>query len=798
MSILSHLEALQYTPNSEDSSVAMAWLDSHDRTFGHFINGVFTEPSDNSIAVVSHANGEPLATISRGTETDIDTAVQSARTAHDIWSTLPPHERALKLYALARMMQRHSRLLAVLECLDNGKPIRETRDIDIPLAVRHFYHHAGWGQIVDTEFPNHQSVGVVGQIIPWNFPFLMLAWKIAPALAMGNTVVLKPADATPLTALLLAEFSMAVGIPQGVINIVTGDGTTGEALARHPHINKIAFTGSTAVGKHLRDITAGSGKSLTLELGGKSPFMVFEDCDLDATVEGVVDAIWFNQGQVCCAGSRVLVQESISDVFYDKLYRRMQNLRVGYCLDKTIDMGSIINPQQLNRIDNMVQDAVNAGAILMQAPRDGWQHDLPEQGCYYPPTVLRDIPTSCPAATEEIFGPVAVGMTFRTVDEAITLANHSRYGLSASIWSESITLCLDVAAQVDAGVVWVNSTNLLDASVGFGGRKESGHGREGGREGCFPYLKPKWLDGLPNRNIVTTTVPDNPNPIIGKNMTVDRTAKLFIGGKQCRPDGGYSHPIHGADGSVLAHVPTGNRKDIRNAVESAHGASGWAKATAHNRAQVLYYLGENLSARVDEFAHRIQSMTGETASSAKKQVNTTISRLFTYGAWADKFEGSVHNPPLKGLALSVPECYGVAGIICPPEMPLLALISTVAPLIAMGNRVIVIPSEPHPLCATDFYSILETSDVPAGVVNIVTGSPKELGKTLAEHHNVNALWAFGSADLSEMVERLSAVNLKRTFVDYGKQFDWLSPDCQGETFLQNTCELKNIWVPYGA
>lgn len=792
-SVEKYFDDMSYGPAPEADTEARAWLARHASGFGHFINGAFVaSASGKSFDTFEPATGKLLARLSLGDRADIDSAVASARKAQAQWAKMPGHARARHLYALARMIQRHARLIAVVEALDNGKPIRETRDIDVPLAARHFYHHAGWAQIQDTEFADHVPVGVVGQIIPWNFPFLMLSWKLAPALALGNAVVLKPAEFTSLTALLFAELAAAAGLPAGLINIVTGEGETGALLVDHPDIDKIAFTGSTDVGRIIRERTAGSGKSLTLELGGKSPFIVFEDADLDGAVEGVVDAIWFNQGQVCCAGSRILVQEGVSALFHERLKRRMQTLRVGQPLDKCIDMGAIVAPVQLSRIESLVKKGVAEGATLHQA-----QIDMPKGGSFYPPTLLSGVQPTSTVATEEIFGPVAVSMTFRTPEEAIQLANHSRYGLAASVWSETIGLALNVAAKLAAGVVWVNATNLFDASVGFGGKRESGFGREGGREGCYEYLKPKaWL-GRKARTVpalpqIRTTTGDFSQPMI------DRTAKLFIGGKQARPDGNYSRPVVSPKGKLIGEVGEGNRKDIRNAVVAAHAASSWASATAHNRAQILYYIAENLSGRAAAFAERIGSMTGASASAAKAEVEASIARLFTYGAWADKYEGVVHQPPMRGVTLALPEALGVVGVICPPEAPLLGLISLVAPLIATGNRVVVVPSEPHPLAATDFYSILETSDVPAGVVNIVTGPADELAKTLATHNDVDALWACGTAELSAMVEKLSAGNLKRTFVDHGKATDWMDRTAaEGALYLRRAVDIKNVWIPYG-
>ncbi len=503
-------------------------------------------------------------------------------------------------------------MFAVLESLDNGKPIRESRDIDVPLVARHFLHHAGWAQLMDRELPGRVPVGVIGQIIPWNFPLLMLAWKIAPAIAMGNTVVLKPAEFTSLTALRFAELCEELGLPPGVVNIITGDGRAGEALVAHPDVDKIAFTGSTDVGRLIRAATAGSGKKLSLELGGKSPFIVFPDADLDSVVEGVVDAIWFNQGQVCCAGSRILVQEGVADRLVAKLKARMETLRVGEPLDKAVDMGAIIAPVQLEKIEELVRRGEEEGATRWQpswsCPTDGW---------FYPPTLFTEVAPAATIAQVEIFGPVVVLMSFRTPAEAVELANNTRYGLAASLWTESINLALDIAPQLQAGTVWINCTNVFDAASGFGGYRESGFGREGGREGLREYVR--WADGRSDGRTARaarkavgsssargTKRPTDRPTARPSDLTVlpavDRTPKLYIGGKQARPDSNYSLPVLDAAGGRIGEVGRGNRKDIRNAVEAAHKAAGWCRTTAHNRAQVLYYLAENLAARAEAFA----------------------------------------------------------------------------------------------------------------------------------------------------------------------------------------------------
>jgi aldehyde dehydrogenase (NAD+) len=796
-SVARYFDTMDYGPAPESDTDARQWLSRHAEGFGHFIGGRFTAASAGPhFDTAEPATGQRLAAIAQGSAQDVDAAVAAARAAQPGWLALGGHGRARHLYALARMVQRHARLLAVVEALDNGKPIRETRDLDVPLVARHFYHHAGWAQLQEREFADQVPLGVIGQIIPWNFPLLMLAWKIAPALALGNTVVLKPAEFTPLSALLFAELAAEAGLPAGVLNVVTGDGATGAALVAHEGVDKIAFTGSTDVGRLIREATAGSGKSLTLELGGKSPFIVFDDADIDAAVEGVVDAIWFNQGQVCCAGSRLLLQEGIAADFIERLKRRMQSLRVGLPLDKAIDIGSLIDPSQLERVRSLVATGVREGAACYQPPGA-----LPAGGSFFPPTLLTGVHPASTVATEEIFGPVLVTMTFRTPDEAVALANNTRYGLAASVWSETIGLALGIAPQLQAGVVWVNATNLFDAGVGFGGYRESGYGREGGREGCYEYLKPRaWAERKPRSATATAEAANEADkaPVATGLPAIDRTAKLFIGGKQVRPDGELSHPVFSAAGQRIGEVGTGNRKDIRNAVAAARGAAGWSSATPHRRAQALYYLAENLSARAGEFAARLTSLTGVSALAAEAEVDAAVSRLFAYGAWADKYEGTVHMPPLRGVALATVEAIGVVGVVCPDEAPLLSFVSLLAPLLAMGNRTVIVPSEKHPLIATDFYQVLETSDLPAGVINLVTGPAAGLAQTLAEHDDVDALWVFGAKALSRTAERLSVGNLKRTLVDHGLATDWHDgAAAEGPLFLRHATQVKNIWIPYG-
>lgn len=785
---------MAYGPAPESAGAANDFLDSHGRTFQLFIGGSWQPPASGVyFESFNPATKQPLAKIAEGNAADIDAAVAAAKDALPRWAGLGGHARARYLYAIARQIQKHARLFSVLESMDNGKPIRETRDIDIPLVARHFYHHAGWAQLMDTEMAGFKEIGVIGQIIPWNFPLLMLAWKIAPALAMGNTVVLKPAEYTSLTALLFAEICQNIGLPQGVLNVVTGAGPTGAALVKHPDVQKIAFTGSTEVGRVIRRATAGSGKKLSLELGGKSPFIVFEDADLDSVVEGVVDAIWFNQGQVCCAGSRLLVQESVSEKLYAKLKKRMEQLIVGNSLDKCVDIGAIVDKVQVKTIDELVQRGVHEGYAAWQPPVI-----CPSEGYYYPPTLFTNVSPSASIAQEEIFGPVLVAMPFRSHKEAVALANNTRYGLACSLWTEDINLALSIAPQIKAGSVWINCTNMFDAASGFGGYRESGFGREGGREGLFEYVKPRIEEALSDKPFLPNVKAGAATSVQGQLPDIDRTAKMYIGGKQARPDGGYSMVIKNRSGLPIGEVAEGNRKDIRNAVEAAHANAAWGNMTGHARAQVLYFLAENLAIRRTEFAQRLVQMDGRRMEDALSEVQAALERIYYYAAYADKYDGRVHSTVLNNVTLAMPEPIGVMAIICPEESPLLAFVSLVLPAIALGNSVVVVPSETAPFSATDFYQLLDTSDVPGGTVNIVTGRKEELTLDLAKHDNVDGIWYFGTREGSQKVEHLSADNMKRSWVNYGKHRHWMdSAQGAGEIFLRQATQIKNVWIPYG-
>jgi aldehyde dehydrogenase (NAD+) len=456
-------------------------------SYGLFINGEFVDPAGKgTFKTVNPATEEVLAEVSEAGEADVDRAVAAARAAYNrVWSKLPGRERGKYLFRIARLVQERSRELAVLESLDNGKPIKESRDVDVPLAAAHFFYHAGWADKLEHAGlgPDPKPIGVAGQVIPWNFPLLMLAWKIAPALACGNTVVLKPAETTPLTALLFAEICQQADLPPGVVNILTGAGPTGRALVEHDDVDKVAFTGSTEVGKAIARAIAGTRKRATLELGGKAANIVFDDAPIDQAVEGIVNGIFFNQGHVCCAGSRLLVQESVAEEVVDKLKQRLLTLRLGDPLDKNTDVGAINSAEQLARIRELSQVGEDEGAVRWTAPCP-----IPDRGYWFAPTVFTDVSQTHRIAREEIFGPVLSVLTFRTPDEAVSKANNTPYGLSAGIWTDKGSRILWMADRLRAGVVWANTFNRFDPTSPFGGYKESGYGREGGRHGLEAYV----------------------------------------------------------------------------------------------------------------------------------------------------------------------------------------------------------------------------------------------------------------------------------------------------------------------
>ena len=782
--IIKNFKNISYGPAPEDSSEVYSWINNLSSPNKIFINNKFIKSSGSKkLNIINPSNKKNIGKLSVSSKKDVDLAVKAAKKAFPKWSKLAPFERSKYLYALARMIQKNSRFLSVLETIDNGKPIRETRDIDIPLVARHFYYHAGWSA-KDTGLKN-KPIGVVGQIIPWNFPLLMLAWKVAPALATGNTVVLKPAEYTSLTALFFAELCQKANIPEGVINIVTGDGSTGQHITSHKDIKKIAFTGSTEVGKKIIQQNPDPDRKLTMELGGKSPFIVFEDADLDSAVEGIVDAIWFNQGQVCCAGSRLLIQESIEKLFIKKLKRRMEKLRVGNPLDKSIDIGAIVAPTQLQQINQLVKKAEKEGNTLWQP---SWS--CPTDGLFYPPSLFTNVTPASFIAQVEIFGPVLTTLSFRTPSEAVAIANNTPYGLAASIWSENINLALDVAPKIKAGVIWINSTNLFDASCGFGGYKESGFGREGGSEGIRAYTKYEFPILKNTRKI------SNKNTI--KNKLIDKTPKLYIGGKQKRPDSGYSFAINDYKNKFICDVPNANRKDVRDTVEIASKVKN-KQLSNFNRSQILFYLAENFQDNENNFVDLLSSLIGLEKQEALKEFNNSKERIFYYASMADKFEGNIHNPPIRGLTLAVKEPIGVIASILNDQFPLLSLVTVLASNFATGNTNIIIPGEKTSLIASEMYRLLDTSDIPAGYINFLTTKQNSLNKTLSEHENVDGLWLFSDDDKErKQVINNSVSNLKRYWCPKSKNINWLNSDEDFlNEFLYESTQIKNIWIPYG-
>ena len=795
-------ESMEYGPAPESDKDVMAWLKSYGKKFTPFINGKFLSAEGRDYTeVTAPGDGRFLAEIAQSTQEDVDNAIKAAHEAQKGWAALSGFERGKYLYALARAMYDHARSFEVLESLDNGKPFRETHNADVQLAIKHFDHHADFANIIDNdrEFEDYKPYGVVGQIIPWNFPLLMLAWKVAPALAAGNTVILKPSEQTPLSAMMFAELCREVGLPPGVVNVIPGNGSgVGSKIinaAAQQKINKIAFTGSTEVGRIIRKATAGSGAGLTLELGGKSPFIVFDDADLDSAADGVVDAIWFNQGEVCCGGSRILVQESVHDKFIEKLKARMSRLRIGGPLDKSIDMGAVVDRTQWTNINNFVEGAKKEGAEIFQP------HKVDAQSCFYPPTLVTKVNTSNTIVQEEVFGPVVTAMSFRTHDEAVELANNTVFGLAASVWSENTSKLNEVSSRLKCGVVWQNCTNKFDAMAGFGGYRESGYGREGGYEGLFAYMKHKSEDGLHflGGEIVTADV-SKPNHKFKSilNQDIDLTRKMFIGGAEKRADGGDMIPVVADfNGKLIGRVGKGNRKDIREAVKAASAAeAGWAGKTPAQRGQILKFIAERLSKRKVEF---IETMRDSGVLDASVEFDHSIKTLFNAAAWASKLEGKLHRPADgKFIIPALNEPVGVVGIAAPNEQPLLSFVTMVSHAIAMGNTVVALPSEKFPIPAMDLAEIFRTSDVPGGVINIVTGDRDELSKVLAQHNNVDALWYHGSEEGSKMVEQEAAMsNLKQTWVNCGKAYDWEALATKDSKALaRRATQVKNIWQPW--
>lgn len=800
-----YLEHLDYAPAPESDAKVQTWLESRQRQFGHFINGTFVGPMQKQhFPTIAPTNGLELAQIAFGTAEDVDQAVQAAQAAWPAWRDLSGHARARYLYAIARVIAKYSRFFEVLEALDNGKTFRETKNVDVPLVIRHFYYFAGWADVFADEFPHRRSGGVVAQIIPWNFPLLMFAWKVAAAIAVGNTVVIKPAEFTSLSVLFLAELLRdEVKLPPGVINIVTGNEVAGAALAAHPSPWKVAFTGSTPVGRDLRRVTAGSGKHLTLELGGKSPFIICEDADLEAAVYGLVQAIWFNYGQVCCAGSRALIQESVFERMVMLIKRQMDKLRGGLSLDKTMDVGKVVAEVQWERIMTMLEGGRREGAHIYQP--EGWI--CAPGSLSIPPTLCTRVEPADSLAQKEIFGPVLVAIPYRTVADALRLADNNRFGLAATIFTQDVGKAFALANGLRSGIVWVNCTQVLDPAAGFGGTKESGFGREGGRDNIrevtvedFPaphapddHLPVEQADGEMSMADHQSTLASTNGP-----PPIDQTYRLLIGGALSRGDGGASWAVS-KNGMSLALVADANYKDIRDAVAKARAVHGaWQARTAHNRAQILYFWAEKLELHRAQFTDDIVAQTGRSLASASEEFDAAIRALWLAAARADKFEGRVESIAVPNiLAAAVRKPVGVIGIRAEDRFPLLGIVAAVAPALVMGNTVVV-QSGKHALTAARLMEVIQNADIPGSVLNVLTGSkPDELADVLAEHEDVDAVWSFSSREAGARVEAKSASNMKRTFVTLGREIDWFGSEGRSLELFYQATETTTILVAYG-
>ncbi|CAM5123498.1 unnamed protein product [Natator depressus] len=692
--------SMEYGPAPEGAGPAQAWLETHGRSFGHFVAGKWWKPEGReSASDTNPATGELLATTLQGEPEDVEAAVQAATKAFEAWSRLPCHARARHLHNMARTIQKHQRLLALLESLGTGKPIGEARDRDAPLVVRHFYHHAGWAQLMGTEMGGWKPLGVVAAVVTWNSPLLPLAWKICPALAMGNTMVLLPPPRARLSALLLAELGAQAGLPPGVLNVLTGEGALAGGLAAHPGVDAVAVAGSVEVGRSLRRATAGGGPRLSLQLGGDTLAVVFDSADLDEAAVGLSDAVSCQRGLAPGAGALLLVQEAVAGALLQRLKTRLGQLRVGDPLDKAVDGGALADEAQRGAIETYVEEARAEGAEIFQA----WAA-LPARGPFYPPTLITGVASTSRCVREEILGPVLVVLSFRTAKEAVALGNHRPSGLAASVWTENLPLAMEVAQSLQVGTVWINGQSFFDAAAGVGGTKESGNGRDGGKEGLYEYVRPSWQSRsrpgpteLDYKTFAASYGADPPSvpghsgvacPELEENMPrVDRTYKLYYGGAQKRPEGMASLPVLDPAGNVLAYVADGSAKDIRNAVEAAHKAApGWGKRAAHTRAQVLYYVAENLELRREEVASRLGALTGAPPEEARREVDLGLERLFHWAAYCDKSGGVVQETPLHGTTLRICQPLGVVGVACPDEHPPAQLPEPAGPRRGPGQR----------------------------------------------------------------------------------------------------------------
>lgn len=717
MQVAEIFNTMNYGPAPESTLKVDSWLENRRDGFGLFISGQWVASAE-TLDSVNPANGKLLAKIAVAGSGDVDIAVKAARTAQPAWEKLGGHGRARYLYALKQELQKRAGEFAVLESLDSGKPIRESSEFDIPLAIRHFHHQTGRAQLFDVEFPRRSALGVSGLIVASGYPLLSAVQKMAPALAAGNCIVLKPSLHTSLSALLFAGLCEEIGLPPGVVNIVTGGAATGEYLVGHPNVDQIDFTGSIAVGSDIRSRTAGTGKTLNLNLDRKLPFIIFEDADLDSAVEELVETVLCNRVKPCGAGVQLLLQEGVESRALDKIRARVGKLRTGDPLDANTDLGANIDPASLARIVQRKEAFVSG----------------------------------------DDFGPLMSVTGFRLLSEALELANGSGRSMAASIWSENINRALDVASQLNAATVWINDSNPFDL----------GSGRETVEKALRSPIEFSRGDMALNSAPSTKTT---------------RTASI-------------------ADLPPIVRIEGGYQADIPRAVSAAVRAGDWTRDSGFSRARVLNHMVENLSERKEEFCWYLAQFTAVSEEAARREIDASVERLFSYAAWADKYDGAVRQYARSGAALAVNEAVGVIAVGCPDHLPLLAPVSLLAPALAVGNRVVLVASERNAQSRADYQRmltlLLESSGIPAGVVNIVTGARDELVEVLAAHKQVDGVWYFGSAEGSVRVEQASAPSLAHTWVNRGKFPDWFSRDeGEGRHFLREACRVKNIWIPHG-
>lgn len=773
MSVREEYDSMAYGDAPESAAEALAWLVDQGDRFGQFINGTFGAPRAGFDAV-NPANGEVLATLSAATQEDLDSAVSAAGKAQRKWAGMGGAGRARHLDALARVVANNARLCAVIEVLDTGRPIGAVRDHDVTQVERQFQHHASLARLIESELPGRAPLGVCAAILPSRMPLAVLARKLAPALAAGNSVIAKPSQWASLSALLFADLCRQAGLPKGVVNILTGDAAVGESLACHEGTDMVGFAGSLTAGRALRRATAGAGKVLSLEMDAADSFVVFDDADLDSAIEAL--AVSYDSPH------RLLVQESVAERFHQKLRNRMENLRIGDPLDRCTDIGAMANPAGRGRMADLI---ARAGGDLFVPTRPS------PGGQYHRPALITGLAPADPAMHLDIRGPVAVAMSFRTPQEAVQLINNTGHAGAVSLWSETLSLVLDLAPRLAAGVVWINATGLTDAAAPQGGLREAGFGRDGGWDGLAHHTgtngKPRPLPRIEPFASTNGAAASAEAPGV-------TDATLFIAGRQVRP-GGYCRNVHDKAGRILGQVAQAGTSDVGAAVGAAHNAADWSRRSGRDRARALLAMSHALTTRKDDLSHLINDLTG--GRGGEKEVDTAIERLCSYAARADTIAARAPGVAMHGLAVAARAPVGVIGAICPDEAPLLGLVSVLAPILAMGNRAVLVASEAYPLVAPELSLIFECLQMPPGAVNLLTGSHADLAPAMARHMEIDALWCFSSSDLSAMIERESAEAMKRTWVNDGHARDWFGAEGEDPAFLDRASMIRTIWLPAG-